>query len=273
MAISPYSHRVISDIFHLENIVQQSGMVHCKNILLDTLRDIFRQDREYKYVSDIFGFPKTKNLLNTDPEAGLDDNETTRIYIGSSYRYDVKFNPSIIVRNTGSSYVPISFNQDFMGVMYRDEVLLDGYGHRTRIKTPAFYTLVGAWDQTYEIKVVAESELDREEITDIVMPTLMGSRRQELMVAGVFIKGMRTSGEAEEPYANDYLYSTAISIDVRTEWKIHIPINNVCERIGLCFTFNVLDTDPPADGLTINELITQGDSLVIEELVTQIDEM
>jgi len=44
--VSIYSHRVISDIFNLEHVVQQVGMVATKNTLIDTLRDIFRQERE-----------------------------------------------------------------------------------------------------------------------------------------------------------------------------------------------------------------------------------
>src|SRR3990167_5428361 len=118
------SHRVISDVFNLENVVQQTCMVASKNILIDTLRDIFRLDREYKYVDDIFGFPKTPSHLGLDPAAGLDDNETTRIFIGSSYRYDVKFNPSIIVRNTGVSYKPISFNQNWLSTTIKKELVI-----------------------------------------------------------------------------------------------------------------------------------------------------
>lgn len=259
--VSIYSHRVVSDIFNLESVVQQMGMVATKNVLIDMLRDVFRKDREYAYRDDVFGFPKTPSHLGLDPEAGLDDEETTRIFIGSTYRYDVKFNPSIIVKNTGSTYNPISFNQDFLGVIYKKEALVDGYGNKTIVSTPAFNVLVGAWEQTYEIKVIAESEVDREEIADIVMVSLIGSRRRELEKVGVFIKNIRSGGETEEPYANDYLYTVSINIEVRTEWKIHVPISDTCERIALCLTFNALDTDPPANGLDINEHLTQADEL------------
>jgi hypothetical protein len=255
------SHRVISDVFNLENVVQQTCMVASKNILIDTLRDIFRRDREYRYVDDVFGFPKTPSNLGLDPTAGLDDEETTRIFIGSSYRYDVKFNPSIIVKNTGNRYKPISFNQDWMGTTHRKELITDGYGNKTIIVVPAAQTLVGSWDQTFEVKIVAESEMDREEIADIVMVSLIGSRRKELEQAGLFIKSLSSGGESEQPYANDYLYTVSISLEIRSEWKILIPISNVIERIVLCVDFNVLDTDPPADALAINEQITLADQL------------
>ena len=64
------SHRVVSDVFNLENVVQQTGIVHAKNILIDTLREIFRRDREFKYVTDVFGFPKTPSHLGLEPDAG-----------------------------------------------------------------------------------------------------------------------------------------------------------------------------------------------------------
>lgn len=256
------SHRVVSDIFNLENVVQQTGIVHAKNLIIDMLREIFRRDREFKYVTDVFGFPKTPSHLGLDPDAGLDDDETTRIFIGGTYRYDIKYNPSIWVKNTGTRYKPISFNQDLLSVVYTNERVVDGYGNETIIRTPKYHTLVGAWEQTFEIKVVTEDEVDREEIADIIMVSLQGARRLELQREGVFIRSMSTSGETEQPYSNDHLYMISINLDVRTEWKIHIPINDICERIALCIQFDRLDsTDPPATGLDIMHQISLVDQL------------
>ena len=251
------SHRVVSDVFNLENVVQQTGIVQSKNLLIDTLRDVFRDDREYKYVDDDFGFPKTPSHLGLDPDAGLDDEETTRIFIGSTYRYDVKFNPSIIIKSTGSRYKPISFNQDMTSIVYTR----DGYGNKRLISMPSATTLVGAWDQTFEVKIIAESEADREELADIVMVALMSTRRKDLEIAGLFIRSISTSGEEEEPYANDYIYMVSISIEARSEFKVHIPINDVCERIALCLTFDTIESDPPADGLTIEQYISFADEI------------
>lgn len=254
-------HRVNSDIFSNENIVQTVGVVASKNLLIDLLREVFRNDREYQYVDDVFGFPKTPSNLGLDPAAGIEDEETTRIMIGSTYRNDVKFYPAITVKNTSTRYVPISFNQDWMGVMYRKELLMDGYGNNTIISTPAYNTLVGAWDQTFEVKITAESEIDREELTDIVQTVLMSTRRQELQDAGLFIKTLSTSGEIEEPYANAYLYSTAISLETRSEFKIHIPISNLVERIGMYIQIGNTETDEYVDSLKINVQLTQADEL------------
>lgn len=255
------SHNAISDIFSLENIVQQTGIVHGKNLLTDALRDIFSRDRQYKYVSDVFGFPKTPSHLNLDPEAGLDDEETTRIFIGTAYRYDIKFNPSIVVRSTSTRYVPISFNQNRLNTLYRKELIIDGYGNKAVINTPFAYTLVGAWDQTFEIKVIAENEIDREAVADIVTSTLMMTRRIDLERAGLHIKSISTGAETETAYANDYLYMMSINVSARSEFKVSIPISDTIERIGICLTFGTLPDGPIADGLTINEQITQADLL------------
>lgn len=249
----PYTdHNVYSDILGLEKVIQQTGILHAKSILIDCLREIFRRDRYFAFKTDRFGFPLTPSHLGLDPDAGLDDTDTTRIYIGGTYRYDVKFNPSVIVRNTGSRYVPISFNQDLMSVIYTTERLVDEDGEETLIRSPYAYTLVGAWDQTFEIKVIAEDPSDREEITDIIMVALQGTRRLELQREGVAIRSISSSGETEEQYANDWLYSISINVDVRSEWKVQIPISDVCERIGFCLTFDSIDTDTSADNLTVN---------------------
>ena len=254
------SHRVLTDIFDLENVVQQTCMMASKNILIDLLRDIFRNDREYRYKADVFGFPLTPSQLGLDPNAGKDDEVTTRIFIGSSYRYDIKFNPSIIVRNTGVSYKPISFNQNWLSTTIKKELVIDGYGNQSIINVADNQVLVGAWDQTFEIKVVAESENDREEISDIIMVSLIGTRRKELELMGIFVKNIRSGGEAEQPYANDYLYTVSINIDIRSEWKVLIPISNVVERIALFLTLSDPNNDI-ADALSANYLLTAADSI------------
>lgn len=253
-------HNVNSDLFNINHIVQTVGVTAGKNILIDTLRDVFREDREYKFVNDEFGFPKIQSMTNLDPDAGLDDEENTRIFIGSTYRQDVKFYPAITVKSTGTSYVPISFNQDVMGVIYRKELLMDGYGNSVITNTPAYNVLVGAWKQTFEVKITTESEVDREELTDIVQTILISSKRMELQNAGLFIETLRTGGESEEVYGNGYLYSTSITLETRSEFKIHIPISNLIEKIGLCITFGNLDGGT-VDSLRINGILTEADEL------------
>lgn len=245
---------VNTDLFDISGIVQTIGIVAGKSLLIDTLRDVFREDREFKYVEDPFGFPKIPEEVGLASDAGLNDSTTTRIFIGSTYRYDVSFYPCISVKNTSSRYVPVSFNQDWLGIVYRKEQLVDAYGNSTFISTPAYNTLVGAWDQTFEVKITSESEIDREELADIVQTILISTKRHELQDAGLFLKTISTSGESEEPRGNNYLYSVSINLETRSEFKVMVPISDVIERIGLYITFG---TATGAGSLDINEVFTQ----------------
>ena len=74
---------VFSDVYSLDNITKHVGIVHGRNLIIDTLKEIFARDREYHYVTDVFGYPKTPDHTNIDLDAGINDDETTRIFIGS----------------------------------------------------------------------------------------------------------------------------------------------------------------------------------------------
>ncbi len=101
----------------------------------------------------------------------------------------------------------------------------------------------------------------REEIAYITEVFLMGNRGMDLQKAGVFSKGMSSSGENGQTSANDFIDTVRINLSVSTEWRVHIPISNVLERIGLCMSFRTLDGEQVSDALTINEILTEVDLL------------
>lgn len=254
--------RVYSDIFRLENINQTVGVAFAKNLIIDHLRDVFSQDRFYKYRSDMFGYPLVGDL--TDETSDIDEEDTTRIFIGSLNKYEISFVPGIFVSSKSLRYEPISFNQNLENILYQQEYALtydpenatraDGYVASV-YKTPSHKEFVGAWSQQIEVRVVTQSPNDMEELADICAVTLQGHRRLALQQEGVFIKSISASGESSRKYSNDNLYVTNITIDARTEWKIHIPINNLFERIAL---YVILDDQggDSLDGLVINNRIT-----------------
>jgi len=47
-----------SDLYAIYHYVQQTMLVHPKEVLIQTLRDLFSQDSYYHYVRDEWGFPK-----------------------------------------------------------------------------------------------------------------------------------------------------------------------------------------------------------------------
>lgn len=245
---------VFSDIYELDSIVRNVGIVHGRTLLIDTLREVFARCREYRYVTDIYGYPKTPDHTDLDPDAGMSDEETTRIFIGTMYRYENSFLPAISVRQTSSSYKPISFNQNRMTLEYDKQRVEDGYGNVDVIRVPARYTFAGAWDQSFEIKVTSNSQEDTAAIADLVMVSLQGKYRPILQRHGLFIKQITAGGEtAESINSNDPVFSMSITANTFSEWRREIAVSNLVERIQLCFNVDMIDTDTPATGLSIKQ--------------------
>lgn len=244
---------VFSDVYSLDNITRHVGIVHGRNLIVDTLKEVFARDREYHYVSDIFGYPKTPDHTNLELDAGIEDDETTRIFIGTSYRYEQAYLPAISVRQTSSTYRPISFNQNKWNLEFSRQRTEDGYGNVDWISVPSRYTFAGAWDQSFEIKVVSNSQEDTAAIADIVMISLQNTYRDILERNGLFVKQISAGGEnAESINSNDPVFSIAITANTYSEWRREIPVANLVERIQVCFEIDLGGKDDvPATGLAI----------------------
>lgn len=233
------SHRTYSDLFEISNVVKQTAITHSKNILIDVLRDHFKQDTMYRYVQDPYGFPLTPDLTDSDPY--IDNTCTTRIYIGDIFRYDKRFWPAIVIRHSSGRYFPISFNQN-QTTRYRMDLVLDGYD-RSFVRVPTHQVFAGGWDQTFELQIASESTIDREELTDIVSLFLIATSRQALHDGGLFIKNVSMGAEREEQWGNDYVYLQSINVETFSEWRIEVPINNLIEGINFCFNFQLFGSD------------------------------
>jgi len=247
---------VFSDIYNLDNIVQHTGILAGRNLLIDVLRENFARDREYHYVKDAFGFPKTPSHLGLDPDAGVLDNATTRLFIGSAYRYDISYLPAIIIRQTSSTYVPVSFNQNRWVEEYEKQKTVDGYGNIDFITVPSHYVYAGAWNQTFEVKIMAKSLEDTLHIADVVMVSLQNKYRLILQQNGLFVRTVSAGGESVESIGgNDPFYSISITVNTRSEWRRQINISNLVDRITFCFTVDLVNADVPASDMTIKASI------------------
>lgn len=237
-------HRVYSDLFSIADFVQQTSVSQGKNLLIDALREHFRKDVFYRYETDGFGFPLTPDLTDLPPD--IQEKRTSRIFIGDIFRYDKRYWPAIVVRYSSGRTYHISFNQNYTTTKYRLDLVVDGYGGRSYIHVPTHYIVAGAWEQTFEVLIAAESIPDREELTDIISSFLIGKTRQDLYESGLFIKNVSIGGETEEDWANDKIYIQRISVDTFSEWRREIPINNLIESINFCFKYGILGTDSPS---------------------------
>lgn len=244
---------VYSNQYDLDNIVTDTGMLQGRNLLVDYLRIAFARDKEYRYLADIFGYPKTPSHLGLSSDAGLPPDDTsTRVFIGTQYRHDITFLPAITVRTSSSSYHPVSFNQNGGVVIYDWSRIIDGYGNETIVKLPSAIQFAGAWDQNFEIKITSKSLEDCVAISDLVMMSLQHTFRLQLQQNGLFIKKVSAGAETTENINNnDPLYHISVSVETYSEWHREIPMSDLVERIRYCFDADVIPTDIPASGLAI----------------------
>ena len=197
-------HVVYSSFFEDNHVVQQTAIVHPKTLIIDGLRHLFRNDSVFTYRDDEFGYPLTPDQTGID----VDTDATTKILISDAYRYEVKFFPAIVVKSSGGSYKPLSFNQN-MTYKYRTDLVQTDYGATKTISTPTHRVYAGRWELGFEVGIYSESQSELEELVDIVSLAMQYVLWQELRANGLFISQVRIGAESAEPYANDYVYFTA----------------------------------------------------------------
>lgn len=253
-------HRVYSNFFSDNHIIQQACIVHPKNLLIDVLRMHFSRDNIYTYRADEFGFPLTPDLT----EIEVDSPSTTKILISDIYRHEVKFYPAIIIKSTGGSYKPVSFNQN-QTIKYRKDLVENQFGGVSTVSTPTHRVYAGGWDMNYEVSIYSESHGELEELVDIVSMILQYVSWNELRANGLFIKSLNIGAETGTPYANDYVYSQTISIATHSEWRVEIPLENVIEK--LVFYFDSTRTPiPPNATLADAQALKFEDTIELAEI-------
>lgn len=231
-------HKVYSNYYSDNNVIQQVCIVQPKNLIIDTLRHYFRYDNIYTYRTDEYGYPLTPSQEGLGPSF----EETTKILISDVFRYEIKFFPAIVVKMGGGNYKPISFNQEAT-YKYRKDVYEDIFGSRTTLSTPTHRVYAGAWEMNFDIEIVSESHSELEELTEIVAMIMQYSAWNELRANGLFIKSLSLSSENNEAYANDYIYNQTVSLSTYSEWRVEIPLDNVIEK--LVFYFDSTKTPIP----------------------------
>ncbi len=247
-----------SDLPGLNAVIQNSMILFPKEIIIATLREHFSHDTYYRFVKDEWGFPKTPDNTDLPLSAGLQDNLSTRIYIGESYRQDIIFYPAIIVRHGGASYQPISFNRERGTVQWDFETYEDGYGNLKKFRVPKSFIFAGAWDGTISIDVFTRSLVSRDHLTEYLSLVFTDIEQHNLEASGLFIKGVSAGAVTEQDDRNDKLYRQTITLTYRSEWRRHIPVGNVVEIVNFAIDFGRTDDPdyPVSPNLTINEELT-----------------
>lgn len=257
-----------SDLEKIHNIIQGSMLVYPKEIIIEFLRNLFSKDSYYHYSRDQWGFANTTDHtdlpLGSDiPKQQEEDGLSTRLFIGENYRYTGIYYPAVLVKNSGSKYVPISLNRNKSTVKYDKVMYEDRYGNKSFVTRPVAFVTAGAWEGQFTIDVVTRSLRSRDDIVEMISLALTDIHFESLVDVGVIIKPISIGGPSESDDRGDKLFRQSINLDVRTEWRREIPINRLIEQINFTIEFrNLLNNDAPtAHNLTINTNVSVEDFL------------
>lgn len=248
-----------SDLPHLHHVVQNTMISAPKEIIIATLRDHFSKDTYFHLSTDPWGFVNTVDQTDLPLGSGLNDNTTTRVFIGEYFRKDGIFYPAILVKNGGGRSVPISFNREDSTVSWMVIPYEDGYGNVTFVRRPKSFVFAGAWEGTLNIDVVSRSLESRDELLQELMMCLNDITYKELSKAGIAIRPNQSwSTTTEQDDRNDKLFRQTITLEIRTEWRREIPISNIVEVINFSVEFGRITppAGPIAQNLTINNEVS-----------------
>lgn len=247
-----------SDLYKLHDIVQNAMILYPKELVVAQLRDFFSHDHWYHYVRDDFGFPQTPDQTGLPRDGGLHDNITTRVFIGESYRFDVIYYPAILVRHGGSTSVPISINRETACVQWENAVFEDGYGNITTYPFPAYHIFAGAWEGSINIDIKARDLRTRDDLVDLVSILFVDIAYNDLVKSGLIVKATSVGAPFETDDRNDHIFAQTITLQIRSEWRRHLPIKNIVDIINFSVEFARLTPEPGpvAANLTINTELT-----------------
>lgn len=237
----------------IHSIVENAMILYPKELVIATLRKFFSDDDYYAYHYDSWGYPKTPDLTGTAQDAGYNDTVSTRLFIGESYRFDVIYYPAIIVKHGGSASVPLSINRETDCIQWKFIVVEDGYGNITKYPTPAYFIFAGAWEGTINIDVRARDLRARDDLVDLISILFVDVAFNDLQKSGLIVSNVSVSAPTETDDRNDKVFTQTITLKIRSEWRRHIPIDNLVDIINVGIEFASIDPPGPvATNLTIN---------------------
>lgn len=255
-----------SDLQNIFNIVQSSMIVYPKDVIIESLRDYFSKDSSYYHFSkDAFGFVNNPDHTDLPLDAGIKNELSTRIFIGESFRQNEGiFYPCVLVKNSGSKYVPISINRENQSVQYEARIFEDGYGNQKIISNPKCFIFAGAWEGTISIDIKARSIRQRDDIVEAIAIFFTDLNFENLEDVGIICKPITISSPSEAEDRNDKLFQQTITMDIRTEWRREIPVSNIIERIMFEVEFQNINNpnSVPSHNLTINTDVSYVDMML-----------
>lgn len=256
----------VTDLYDIYHSVQNTMIRYTKDVFIASLREFFGRDSKYHYVSDSYGYPKTPDHTNLDPNAGLFDDLTTRVFIGEQNRTDIIYYPAVLIKSGSFRSVPISINMNEYVVEYEEMEFYDDSGNRKIISVPSKFVLAGAWEGSISVEIQSRGLRERDDLIELISMYFVNYNWKNFYRQGISIKpDLSISGPNERDDRNDKLYTQTIDVNVRGEWRREIPISNIIDTINFCVEFGVVDSSgnfsPTAPNLDISTKVELQDNI------------
>ena len=95
-------------------------------------------------------------------------------------------------------------------------------------RSPVALEYGGRWEVSLDFDIMARDPVAQGEITDKTLLYLWGVLRNRLSTEGIEITQVNGGGESEEVYdenGDDYFYNASFSVNLLTDWAIHVPLD------------------------------------------------
>lgn len=228
-----------TDLNRLYNVVQSNFIRYSTDLVISGLREFFRKDSLYHWVPDAWGFNYTPDHTDLNPDAGLNDDLTTRVFIGRYNRFDVIYYPAIIVKYAGGRQVPIAMNRDQGRIDYETLTYEDDDGNRVLVQSPSQFVLSFAVEGTISIDVYARGIRECEDLSQLITIFFADLHWNENYKAGLSVKPTINIGAVQNSQddRNDKLFRQTITLEYRTEYRREIPVSGIINSINFCIDF------------------------------------
>jgi hypothetical protein len=206
-------------------------------------------------------------------------------YQTSEIRFLTPFNPGARItanyRYAAESIGPVAFQWNTADFKTLPGVVL-AFGKRakkgdtvaivvTQDRVATAEAFGGKWDMTFELDVISQDPIQREEISDWVMMYLWADKRPFLSNEGIEITDISLGGESEEPMDETgeiIMYTSSLTVQIQTDWELHVPLPFTISKLqptipGPAIVGTVPD---PSDPTSSAGLIATANNLVFATL-------
>ena len=92
----------------------------------------------------------------------------------------------------------------------------------------------GKFEVSFDFDVIAMDPAQMEEMADYTVMALWGEKKSALEFEGIEVVDISMGGESEEAYdetADSFFYMASLSLQLRADWEIHIPLPLTLSRV------------------------------------------